>query len=441
MHDDLPSSENSGVEQHLAELGQWLEENWDPDLSVGEWWDRLGRSGWSAPSLPVEAYGRGLSRQAGAVVAQAITRFGALGAPGGLGLQLAAPTIAKHGTPAQVERYVLDIVTGQKAWCQLFSEPSAGSDLAGLNTRAVRDEDGWFVNGQKVWTSNGHFADLGMLIARTDPTAPKHRGLTYFAIDMTQAGVDVRPLREMTGRAQFNEVFLSDAFVADDAVIGDLGQGWGVANSTLAFERAGLGPGAAQVALAKPGTIMGHLDQRAGDFVDRPGHTTQSVGPTDMFGASEATLIELAKRSGAVRNPVVRQDLMRLHSYNEIARFSKLRQEGARDAGVELPGAGNLAKVSMTRIWSTSRDLGLRLLQAAGTLHAYTPGEAAELNASMPDPLREMVTEMALFAPGTGIYGGTDEIQRNIIGERVLGLPKEPSADPNTPFNELRPNG
>ena len=210
----------------ITELTAWLEDNWNPDLTVGEWWERLGLAGWAAPNLPANAYGRELSRNDTVRVQEAIAGFGALGAPGGLGLMLAAPTIATHGTQEQIDLYVRDIVTGQKAWCQLFSEPGAGSDLAGLTTKAVKDGDEWIVEGQKVWTSAGQVADLGMLIARTDASVPKHQGISYFAIDMHQPGVEIRPLREMTGHAMFNEVFLSEARVRDDALVGGLGKGW-----------------------------------------------------------------------------------------------------------------------------------------------------------------------------------------------------------------------
>ena len=215
----------------IDELKGWLDANWDPDMTVGEWWERLGMAGWSAPSLPAESYGRGVSRNDAVRVAETIADHGALPAPGGLGLLLAAPTIATHGTREQIDHYVADIVTGRKAWCQLFSEPVAGSDLAGLQARAVRDGDEWIVTGQKVWTSSGHVADLGMLIARTDSDVPKHQGISYFAIDMHQPGIEVRPLREMTGRAMFNEVFLTDARVGDDAIIGERNGGWTVANT------------------------------------------------------------------------------------------------------------------------------------------------------------------------------------------------------------------
>ena len=245
----------------VDEINSWLEENWDPDLTVAEWWQRLGLAGWSSPSLPENAFGHGLSRGDANQVQTAISEFGALGAPGGLGLLLAAPTIATHGTPEQIDLYVRDIVTGQKAWCQLFSEPGAGSDLAGLQTKAMSDGDEFIVNGQKVWTSGGQIADLGMLIARTNSDVPKHQGITYFGIDMHQLGVDVRPLRELTGRALFTEVFLADATVSSDAMIGGLNNGWAVANTTLAFERAGLGSGggAGSASVAIPGTVAGQL--------------------------------------------------------------------------------------------------------------------------------------------------------------------------------------
>ncbi len=237
MTDTIDRTESTGTDP-VADVTAWLEDQWDPDLTVGEWWARLGESGWAAPGLPENAYGKGLNRTDAVRVQQAIAEFGALGGPGGLGLLLAAPTIATHGTQEQIDRFVKPIVTGQQAWCQLFSEPGAGSDLAGLQARAVRDGDEWIVTGQKVWTSGGQIADMGMLIARTDVDVPKHQGITYFGIDMHQPErIEVRPLREMTGRALFNEVFLTEARVHDDARIGDLNNGWAVANTTLAFER------------------------------------------------------------------------------------------------------------------------------------------------------------------------------------------------------------
>ncbi|HWJ98014.1 MAG TPA: acyl-CoA dehydrogenase family protein, partial [Acidimicrobiales bacterium] len=251
-------------EETLDELQAWLDGNWDPDLTVAQWWELLGLAGWAAPTLPTNAYGKGVARSVGVQIQKAIAAYGALGAPAGLGLLLAAPTIADHGSQEQIDTMVRDIVTGQKAWCQLFSEPGAGSDLAGLTCKAVRDGDEWIVTGQKVWTSLGQTADIGMLIARTAPDLPKHQGITYFGIDMVQPGIEVRPLREMTGHAMFNETFLDEARVPHANVIGGLNNGWAVANSTLGHERAGLGAGGAGGGTggATPGQIAGHLGKR-----------------------------------------------------------------------------------------------------------------------------------------------------------------------------------
>ena len=266
---------------------------------------------------------------------------------------LAGPTIVTHGTDEQRSRFLPDIVTGKKAWCQLFSEPGAGSDLAGLQAKAMRDGDEWIVNGQKVWTSGAQGADLGMLLARTDADVPKHRGITYFALDMMQPGIDIRPLREMTGRALFNEVFMTDCRVADADLIGGLNNGWAVANTTLANERAGLGAGGGGAfGGAFPGQKAGFLERRAGDFT-RP---DRAAGVMTARGAS--FLIDLAKGNGAAQDPTIRQDLMRLHTMNEIARYTNLRAKAAKAAG-QAPGpAANTAKLSMSRITKLSRDLG-----------------------------------------------------------------------------------
>ncbi|QYG92729.1 acyl-CoA dehydrogenase [Iamia sp. SCSIO 61187] len=431
----------AATEPYLEELQSFLESEWDPDLTVAEWWEKLGTEGWSAPAWPEAHYGRGLSPADAGRVARAIADFGALGAPGGLGLLLAGPTIVTHGSDEQKKVWLRDIVTGQKGWCQLFSEPGAGSDLAGLNSKAIRDGEEWIVNGQKVWTSAGHVADMGMLIARTDPDAPKHKGITYFGIDMHQPGIEVVPLREMTGRALFNEVFLTDARTPADSVIGDYGQGWIVANTTLAFERAGLGAGSGHAAAsaATPGTVAGDLDRRAGDFVGTR-RRGGGGGPGGMAGAY-GLILETAKASGQIDDPIVRQQLMKLHSLNEIARIGGQRLKAEKAAGRDIPGFGNMMKLAMSDILRLSRDLGLATLGAAGTIHSYD-GEHRDAmkDADLP-AFTAMLTEMALFAQGPPIYGGTDQIQRNIIGERVLGLPKEPGPARDTPYSELPKNG
>jgi alkylation response protein AidB-like acyl-CoA dehydrogenase len=420
----------------VTEAKSWLEENWDPDLTVAEWWERLGLAGWAAPTLPTNAYGRGLSRNDAVQVQTAIAEHGALPAPGGLGLMLAAPTIAKHGTQEQIEEYVKPIVTGQRAWCQLFSEPAAGSDLAGLQCKAEQDGEEWIVNGQKVWTSGGHVADLGMLIARTDSDVPKHQGITYFAIDMHQKGMDVRPLKEMTGRALFNEVFLDNAVARDDAMIGGKNNGWAVANSTLMFERASLGSGGGNTAVssATPGTVVGDLEKRAGDFVGRRRQSGNS------FGGMVKGLRDLAVANGAADDPTVRQDLMRLHTMAEIGRINGLRVKAERMAGRDIPGMPNISKLSMSDMMRLQRDLGLKIVGPSGMLHAYNQEDRAALDEATGNPFLGAITELAMFAQAPPIYGGTDQVQKNIIGERVLGLPKEPNNDRTMSFAELPKN-
>ncbi len=436
-----------GIDETIDELRSWLELNWDPDLTVGEWWERLGLAGWSAPSLPTNAYGRGASRSAGIAIAREIAEFGALGAPNGLGLMLAAPTIADHGSQEQIDLFVREIVTGQRAWCQLFSEPGAGSDLAGLTTRAVEDGDEWVVNGQKVWTSLGQSADLAMLLARTDPDLPKHQGITYFALDMRQPGVEVRPLREMTGHAMFNETFITDARVPTSSIIGGRGKGWAVANTTLGHERAGLGAGGgnAGAAIVTAGTVAGNLSRRVGDFVPGPGSSSAKGRPPARRGPRTAgvldLLIGLARSNATSGEATVRQDLARLYTLEALGRYNTERLKAARAAGRDVPGMANLSKLLMSTIVRLQRDLGLGIVGAQGMLHAYDPGDQAALDEATGNPLLSAVTTTALYAQAPSIYGGTDQIQRNIIGERVLGLPKEPSNDRDRPFSELPRNG
>jgi alkylation response protein AidB-like acyl-CoA dehydrogenase len=252
------------------------------------------------------------------------------------------------------------------------------------------------------------------------------------------AAVEVRPLREMTGHALFNEVFLTEARVAADALIGELNGGWAVANATLGFERnsLGAGGGSAAVSDAAPGSIAGDLDRRAGDFLGRSATTARS-----LRGASPHTLIELAADHGMAGDATLRQDIMRLYTMTEIGRYSTLRAKATFLAGRgELPGFGNCAKLSMSAIARLTREVALRILGAAGTLHAYTPAQEVALDAATGQPFNRAIVEMALASPGPSIYGGTDQVQRNIIGERVLGLPKEPNNDKTMPFRDLPRN-
>ena len=410
------------AEQVEAEAGAWIDENWDPTLTVAEWWQKLADAGYSAPMLPEEAGGRGWSRDLAQGVLRALADRKALGPPTGLGMMLAAPTIAAHGTPEQINEYIPPILNGQQAWCQLFSEPGAGSDLAGLQAKAERDGDEWIVNGQKVWTSGGQIADMGMLIARTDADLPKHQGISYFAFDMHQEGVDVRPLTEMTGRAMFNEVFLTDGRVHDDAIIGGRQNGWRVANSTLMFERAHLGGSTVPVASTSPGTIAGALDRPAGDFTQR-GRTGDGVPPVGpkLF----ERLTAMATRTGAIEDPVIRDDMMKLHSLIQVNRLNMLRAKG----GSGRTGAeGNIGKLMMSELFRQFREVGNAVAGAQGMLGGSENGKDG------------WVAEVTMFSPGPAIYGGTDQVQRNIIGERVLGLPKEPGHPKETAFKDLPKN-
>ncbi len=403
------------------DVEEWLDESWDPELTVAAWWRRLADARLAHPMLP-SPWGRDWSRSEAADLARAMVKRNALGPPSGLGMMLAAPTIIAHADADLQRRLVPRILDGQHGWCQLFSEPGAGSDLAGLQTRAERDGDEWVVTGQKVWTSLGQWADYGILIARTDPDAPKHRGITYFAFPMLQDGVEVRPLREMTGRALFNEVFIDEARVPHANVIGEVGDGWRVANTTLMVERSGIGGNnVVAPSAALPGTVARHLDRPAGSFEDdEPSLGEGGVGPGRV-----SSFISLAEQQGRLRDASIRQDLMRLHTMVEITGWHLGRM---KSGDASTGGEGNLAKLRNSDTIRLARDLGCRILGAAATV----VGDDA--------PSGGAVQALTAFSPAPSIYGGSDQVQRNIIGERVLGLPKEPGPAKETPFRDLPKN-
>jgi len=299
----------------------------------------------------------------------------------GIGLGMVAPTILAHATDAVKEAYLRGLYRGDVVACQLFSEPAAGSDLAGLQSRAVRDGDEWVINGQKVWTSGAQFSDIGEIICRTDPDAPKHKGLTGFVVDMKAPGVEVRPLRQMTGGASFNEVFFTDVRVPDDHRLGDVNQGWTVALTTLMNERASIGGG---------GGGMGTM--------------------------SSQRFMEMARRMGRSDDAVARQHLADVYIHGAVARYTNLRAMARIKAG-QLPGPEmSIAKLSLTQNFQRIVDLvslllGPRLIADTGEWGTYA------------------WAEFVLGVPGVRVAGGTDEVMRNIVGERVLGLPKEPRGD------------
>ena len=411
------------IEQVQAEVRGWVEENWDPDLALADWWKRLAASGYASPMLPEALGGRSYPRDLAIAVNGALADARVVGPPFGLGMMLAAPTIAAHGTPEQQGELIPRILDGTDAWCQLFSEPGAGSDLAGLQTKAVRDGDEWIITGQKVWTSGGQHADRAMLLARTNVDVPKHQGITYFAFDMHQPGVEVRPLREMTGRAMFNEVFLDEARVPHANIIGGLNNGWAVANTTLMVERASIGSGGnSGLSLAIPGSVAGNRSKPAGSFVE-------PNGPQAAGGAVSAStvkgLIALARTLGKSHDAVVRQGLAELHTLVELNRMNLLR---ARSGQGRTGGEGNLAKLLLTHTLRRTREIGNQIIGAEGMLWGRSAAGGGAIQ------------ELTVFSPGPAIYGGTDQIQKNIVGERVLGLPKEPGGEKTTPFSALLKN-
>jgi len=405
-----------------AEVETWLDEKWDPDLTVAEWWALLAGEKLGYSQLD-EPWGRGYNREQSQAVFAALRSKGAMGPPAGIGTMLALPTILAHGTQAQIDRFLPPLLNGTEGWCQLFSEPGAGSDLAGLQTRAERDGDEWVVTGQKVWTSTGQYADFAILIARTDPDQPKHQGITYFLFPMRQPGVDVRPLREMTGQAVFNEVFLDEARVPDEYRLGDVNAGWRVANTTLGYERAGIGEASGGFSRTTPGLVAGKMNRPAKDFLTRSGRQGAqghiSPGTVKKFTA-------LARERGMLEDPMVRQALAELHTRVQVITWSAQRAKASPGGrtGVE----GSLAKIAMTEALHCGVALGSRLLGPDAQL--WGPEAATD----------GWMQELTVFSPAPAIYGGTDEVQRNIIGERGLGLPKEPGPARETPFKDLPAN-
>lgn len=356
------------------------------DLESGRrYLGRLAAGGFAVPSWPVEQGGMGLGHDESAVVRSVLHRFDAPDLyPFLVGLDLIGPTILVHGTPEQHARWLPQIRSGEQIWCQMFSEPDAGSDLAGLKARAVRDGDGWRITGSKVWTSRAHYSRWGLLLARHDPTVPKHAGITAFGIDMSTPGVTVRPLVQSNGDAHFNEVFMDEAWVPDGDRIGQAGDGWRVAVTCLAFERGALGGGL--------GVSAEQIQRLAAAIPDGPG-------------------------GAAARDQWTR----RMADY-KIIQWTAQRAEASRQAGRTPGPEGSGNKLRANELIKPLAALGIAVEGAASTV--FQDDEADEWQS------------MFLMSPSLSIRGGTDEIQRNILGERVLGLPPEPRVDKDKPFSE-----
>jgi alkylation response protein AidB-like acyl-CoA dehydrogenase len=321
-------------------------------------------------------------------------------------MELAGPTIVTHGTDEQKRRLLPPMYTGEEVWCQLFSEPGAGSDFAGLGTRAVRDGDEWVINGQKVWNTLAHLADRGMLVTRSHPDLPKHKGMTYFALDMHAPGVEVRPLRQITGEAEFNEVYLTDVRIPDANRIGDEGDGWRVSLTTLMNERVAIGSGSGPSAPRRGGGALPAVQV----WNDLPEHA---------------------------RTATRREQLMKLWSAGEVHRLTMMRASTARRAGNPGP-EGSVGKVASADLNKRVFDFCIDLLGAEGLVgYDFTFRRPEDLGVTGE---QLGVRHAFLRTRANSIEGGTSEIMRNILGEQVLGLPGEPRVDKDVAWSEVPRN-
>ncbi len=381
----------------------WLEQHKpsEPVRTLDErkaWHRRLYEAGYLGMRWPVDYGGHGARPMEEAIVADELARANAPAPTNGLGLGIVGPTIIVHGTAVQKARYLPKILTAEEMWCQLYSEPNAGSDLASLRTKAEDQGDHFVVNGQKIWTSGGKVADWGLLLARTDPKVAKHKGISCFLMRMHQPGVDVRPLKQITGSSEFCEVFMTNARVEKADLIGKLGEGWAIAQTTLGYERGG-----------------------------------RALARVTSYAAQYHRLLDAArriKRHGRplLDNPVVRQKLGRIWAELEVERYQALRTLTQLERG-EHPGAGgSITKLSYSEFEKRYMELVLEILGPYGQL---TRGAPRDLELDIDTAVGEQGTWAYAFLwsrAGT-IYSGSSEIQKNVIGERILGLPKETRAD------------
>ena len=357
-------------------------------LRCHEWQRTLSDNGWAGLTWPEAFGGRGLSTPHQIVFNQELAGFDATAGFITAYQALVGPTLMKHGSPEQQQSHLQRLLSGEDVWCQLFSEPGAGSDLASLATRAVRDGDEWVVDGQKVWTSGAQHADFGILIARTDPDAPKHRGITFFIVDMRTPGIEVRPLVQAQGVAHFNEVFLSGVRIPAENVVGEVGEGWRVARTTLRSESQ---------------MISG---------------ASQSTGFT--------AVLSTARRTGAAEDPRIRQRLAGVYSKEQILRWMGWRSQTAVMTGrLELALHGSLLKNFFTRALSERVELAVEMEGPEGMLWEDAEGDG-------------FWQFQCLHQFASRIGGGTEEVHRNNLAEQALGLPREPGGDRDMPWSQTR---
>jgi alkylation response protein AidB-like acyl-CoA dehydrogenase len=370
-------------------VDDWSRNHEHPDYvrRCREWQCTLHEGGWGAITWPVAYGGRGESSWHQTIFNQEAARYDVSTGAFSVGIGMCGPTLIAHGTEEQKQRHLGAMLRGEVVWCQLFSEPDAGSDLAGLKTRAQRDGDEFIVNGQKVWTSGAQDSDWAILIARTSPDAPKHKGITYFLVDMRTPGIEVRPLRQITGFAHFNEVFLTDVAIPADNVVGTVDNGWAVTHTTLSNER----------------TLIGGSGQ---------GLTTDQV-------------LDLARRYGGSANPLARQHIAAFYTRAQLLRFMNYRVQTALSHGRQPGPEAATTKLMVSQHMGLTGDL---LMELVGTNGMLADGSAIDNGIWETAFLNQWMSRLG---------GGTDNIQRNSLGERVLGLPREPRTDKDVPFSAL----
>jgi alkylation response protein AidB-like acyl-CoA dehydrogenase len=395
------------VDSFRAGARAWLEQNaprfadYDPaDVALGrgfrmELWD----AGLLGITLDLEYGGQALTAEHQKAFAEEAAKYPLPPVGEAVTTGICAPTLLDFGSEEQKKLHIARMIRGEEVWTQLLSEPGAGSDLAGLQTRAVKDGDEYVINGQKVWTSGAQQSDYALCLARTNPNVPKHQGLSMFIVDLKAPGVTIRPLRQMTGDSHFNEVFLDDVRIPASELVGRQDDGWRALTAMLTHERLALGAG----------TGAGG----SGQGWTRP---------------ASARFIELARRTGSSRNPITRQELVKLYVAERVLAFmgQKMRDEIA--AGLPVGSKGSVAKLATALISRQSANLGMAIAGAASQAWDATSPEGP------------LLADALCFSPMTAIAGGTSEIQRNTIGERVLGLPKEPQVDRDVPFHEILQN-
>lgn len=350
---------------------------------------KLFDAGLAGLTWPVEYGGQGLGAVYQRVFNEEAAEFEVTSRIVGIGLGMCGPAILAHGTDAQKARYLPPLLRGDEIWCQLFSEPAAGSDIASVRTRIRREGDGWVVDGQKVWSSVAHHAQFGLLLGRSNTGVPKHAGMSMLIVPMNAPGVEIRPLRQMDGGANFNEVFLTDVRLPAEALVGNVDEGWAVARTTLSNERLAVAGG-------------------------RQGNTSIVV-----------PLIELAKKMGGVRDPLLRDLLVRLYSWDLALQELQATARAAREAGLPPGPEGSVAKLLNTRLQKGVADARMRLIGMRAI--AWDDDDLVAAHAA----------GACLASPAASIGGGTDEVQRSIVGERILGLAREPAADTGIPFRDL----